>query len=66
MKKDTQEERCLNCEGSGIATIPDATGDDYEYAYCYCPEGKRAESCNAMRVLKVNFIESEGSPMIIR
>lgn len=51
------------CDNSGITTIPNGA-DDFDYAHCSCPEGVRAEKAGAMKVLKVNFVESEGKPDI--
>lgn len=58
--------KCLNCENSGVCYIPDYTGDDFEIAYCYCPEGKRAEANSVMQKLPVTFIKSNGAPVITR
>lgn len=56
---------CKLCENTGIKYVPNGA-DDYDMEYCSCPEGKRAEKAGAMKVLHVNFIESEGAPMLIR
>lgn len=54
---------CLRCENSGIAYTANGQ-DDYDVSYCDCPEGQRAEKLGAMRVLQVDFQESEGTPDI--
>lgn len=60
-ERKTIMKTCNLCDNSGITTIANGT-DDFDYAYCSCKEGKVAEAYSAMKVLKVDFIESEGQP----
>lgn len=52
---------CRYCENSGIYYAPNGK-DDFTPEYCQCKEGVRAEENNAMRVLKVDWQPSEGTP----
>lgn len=56
---------CEMCDNSGITTVANGA-DDFDYAYCSCPEGVCAEEKGAMKVLSVDFDDSVGSPKITR
>lgn len=53
---------CAACGNSGVRVVMDGP-DDVREEYCLCPLGVSMES--GRRILPIDFIESEGSPMLI-